>query len=119
MAKKANNRAAGKTSLTHPQIPQAITVAIDQMYPEHEGELIDVMEKSETKKITLNFKVDLDFSETEPTVCTTMRFSSCVTDKRIARLDDPTQPLLLRTADEDAKLFGKKAAADPDPDSGE
>lgn len=74
-----------------PQVVTAALVGVRELYSVHYDEIRSILDDSETKKVTINFAVEVDESETAPTVEVRVRFSQAVTDKRITRLDDPNQ----------------------------
>lgn len=90
----------GKAKPIFTQIREAITKAVDELFNEHSGEISQVLDEAEDKGMAVNFAVKIDCSESEPMVTTSIRFSQSVTDKRVARLDDPRQITLFRTAAE-------------------
>jgi hypothetical protein len=91
-------RDKGKAKPIFTQIREAITKAVDELFNEHSGEISQVLDEAEDKKINVTFGVVLDCSESEPAVTTAIRFSQSVTDKRYSRLEDPRQILLLKEA---------------------
>lgn len=74
-----------------PQVVTAALVGVRELYSVHYDEIRSILDDSETKKVTVNFAVEVDESESAPTVEVRVRFSQAVTDKRITRLDDPAQ----------------------------
>ena len=90
----------GKAKPIFTQIREAITKAVDELFNEHSGEISQVLDEAEDKCVAVTFGVKVDCSESEPMVTTGIRFSQSVTDKRVARLDDPRQITLFKTAAE-------------------
>ncbi len=92
---KKNNPKSQKPSKPHvgevPQLVTAALVGVRELYTVHYDEIRSILDDSETKKVTVNFAVEVDESESAPTVEVRVRFSQAVTDKRITRLDDPAQ----------------------------
>jgi hypothetical protein len=85
-----------------PEVQQAIAEDVMDLYAVHEAHILKVLEESEDRKITVNFAIELDDSESEGTVETKMRFSQAVTDKRTRKLDPPNAPTLLSREQLDA-----------------
>lgn len=69
----------------------AILAGVRSLYETHEDQINKVKDESETKTVTVNFAVDLDYSDTQPVIEVRVRFSQSVTDKRVARIEDPNQ----------------------------
>ena len=72
-------------------IVQGITAAVEHLYGKHADEIADVVGQSETKRVTISFGVDLDLSESEPSIKVGIRFSQTVTDSLVSRIPDPDQ----------------------------
>lgn len=77
--------------VSNPAVVKAIVSGVASLYNEHEDKIMSVLGDSEQKTITVNFAVDIDQSETQPILEVKIRFSESVTDKRVARLEDPNQ----------------------------
>lgn len=97
MATKRKNQAARKSKedMISPETLEAIQEDVGELYKEHEAEIRQVMDESEKPVVVVGFGVKIDLSESEPIVETSIRFSQTVTDRRVRKLDDPKQPLLL------------------------
>lgn len=72
-------------------IIQGITAAVEHLYGKHAEEIAEVVGQSETKRVTIGFGVDLDLSESEPSIKVGIRFSQTVTDSLVSRIPDPDQ----------------------------
>ncbi len=131
MAVKKKGQKKGRNEpLLSPETLEAMHEDIGDLYKQHEEELMDVLDESEDKKVTITFAVQIDKSETEPQLKTTLRFSTSVTDSRLRTLSNPMQPELVdvkavREASREAKAkerererkkSGKDAAANPGDD---
>lgn len=81
-------------------IAEAITKSVNELQTVHAAEIRQNLEESETRKVGVNYNCTIDCSESEPLVTVTINFSSKVTDKRVARLDDPAQIKLFGDAKE-------------------
>ena len=96
----------GKIELMHNKVNVGIQKAISEMYQHHSGEVQENLDESESKKITITFKADIDCSESEPLVSVGIRFSASITDKRVFRVDDsidvadPNQIVMFASAKE-------------------
>ena len=88
-----------KEQLVSPETLSAIQEDVGALYFEHESEIRKVMDEAEKPVVVVNFAVKLDLTESAPIVETMIRFTSSVTDKRVRKLDDPAQPLLLSKED--------------------
>lgn len=77
-------------------LTEVVQKAVAELLTQAQDNIQEVLADSESKKITVNFKVDLDESETEPVVKIGIRFSEAYTDSRTTRLDDPGQIQLFR-----------------------
>lgn len=88
-----------KEPLVSPETLSAIQEDVGALYVEHESEIRKVMDEAEKPVVVVNFAVKLDLTESAPIVETMIRFTSSVTDKRVRKLDDPAQPLLLSKED--------------------
>ena len=97
--KKGQNK---KEPLVSPETLSAIQEDVGALYVEHEAEIRKVMDEAEKPVVVVNFSVKLDLTESAPIVETMIRFTSSVTDKRVRKLDDPAQPLLLSKEDLEA-----------------
>ncbi len=132
MAVKKKGQKKGRNEpLLSPETLEAMHEDIGDLYKQHEEELMGVLDESEDKKVTITFSVQIDKSETEPQLKTTLRFSTSVTDSRLRTLSNPMQPELVdpkavREASREAKAkererknkIGKEAAANPGADEG-
>lgn len=95
-----------------------INDAIRDMLEKHAEEIGTVIDESDDRKATVNFKADFDCSESAPAITVGCRFSSSVTDRREIKCDDPTQPTLfsmkspadIKREEEAAKKEADKAA---------
>lgn len=98
------------------QIINATTSGVRELFAQHIASVESILEESEDKRVTVTFKVDLDASESAPTLEVGIRYSQAVTDKRIARLDDPNQDAFsfMKASDfREAQLKLKDAAGEP------
>ena len=102
MATKKKSQKGTKEPLVSPETLQAIQEDVGALYAEHEAEIRKVMDEAEKPVVVVNFAVKLDLTESASIVETLIRFTSSVTDKRVRRLDDPAQPLLLSKEDLEA-----------------
>jgi hypothetical protein len=102
MATKKKQQNRQKEPLVSPETLMAIQEDVGALYAEHETEIRKVMDEAEKPVVIVNFTVKLDLTESAPIVETMIRFTSSVTDKRVRKLDDPTQPLLLSKEDLEA-----------------
>lgn len=89
------NKKKDKISPQASAIRDALKEMVGELYDQHADEIEKFRVDSEADKVTVNFKGEIDCSESEPVVSATIRFSQSVTDKRFARLDDPNQLNLL------------------------
>jgi hypothetical protein len=87
MARKTqqSNLALGAETVTE------ILAAIKDLLETHSEEVSTAIDESDDKKLTVNCGIDLDCSETAPSINVRLRFSTSVTDKRTIRCDDPAQ----------------------------
>ena len=102
MATKKKQQWKQKEPLVSPETLSAIQEDVGALYVEHESEIRKVMDEAEKPVVVVNFSVKLDLTESAPIVETMIRFTSSVTDKRVRKLDDPAQPLLLSKEDLEA-----------------
>ena len=102
MATKKKKQNKPQEPLVSPETLSAIQEDVGALYVEHESEIRMVMEEAEKPVVVVNFQVKLDLTESAPIVETMIRFTSSVTDKRVRKLDDPAQPLLLSKEDLEA-----------------
>ena len=102
MATKKKDHGKNKEPLVSPETLSAIQEDVGALYVEHESEIRKVMDEAEKPVVVVNFAVKLDLTESAPIVETMIRFTSSVTDKRVRKLDDPAQPLLLSKEDLEA-----------------
>jgi len=113
-----------KEPLVSPETLSAIQEDVGALYVEHESEIRKVMDEAEKPVVVVNFSVKLDLTESAPIVETMIRFTSSVTDKRVRKLDDPAQPLLLSKEDLEAtkrkpgrpRKVQEEAAEEPKPE---
>lgn len=82
-------------------IKRAIIQAVDELLEQHGPDVKRVRRESEDDTVTVGFKALIDCSESEPTVTVDIRYSQAVTDRRVAKLDNPDQ----------IQLFDKKELA--------
>ena len=116
MATKTKSKKADKLDgLQKPEVITAIAEDISDLYFVHEDHILKVLNESEERKVTINFSVELDESESEGTVETRLRFSQAVTDKRTRRLDPPNAPTLFTKEEIDATRKRRKTAPVPEP----
>lgn len=119
--KKKSNSGLKLTSELIGQVNEAIA----DMLEKHAEEISEVVEQSETSGATINFGVDLDCSESAPSIDIKLRFSASVTDRRTIHCEDPNQPSLftISTPDDIAKQKEReekaKAKADKNKPKGE
>lgn len=102
MATKKKQHGNAKPPLVSPETLAAIQEDVGALYVEHENEIRKVLDEAEKPVVVVNFAVRLDLTESAPIVETMIRFTSSVTDKRVRKLDDPAQPLLLSKEDLEA-----------------
>ena len=120
MATKKKQQNRQKEPLVSPETLMAIQEDVGALYAEHETEIRKVMDEAEKPVVVVNFTVKLDLTESAPIVETMIRFTSSVTDKRVRKLDDPTQPLLLSKEDLEAtkrKPGRPKKVVEEDPEA--
>lgn len=120
--RKSNGQAKKpKDEMISAETLAAIQEDVGALYQQHEGEIRKVMDEAEKPIVTVGFQVKIDLSESEPIVETTIRFSQVVTDRRVRKLDDPTQPTLLSKEELAATKRGPgrpRKTASEDPESG-
>lgn len=116
MATKKKSPGKPKEPLVSPETLAAIQEDVGALYVEHESEIRKVMDEAEKPVVVVNFSVKLDLTESAPIVETMIRFTSSVTDKRVRKLDDPAQPLLLSKEDLEAtkRKPGRPRKTEPD-----
>lgn len=126
--KKKGQKKSKSEPLLSPETLEAMHEDIGDLYKQHEEELMGVLDDSEDKKVTITFAVQIDKSETEPQLKTTLRFSTSVTDSRLRTLSNPNQPELVdpkavleasraaKAKERERKKSGKDAAANPGDD---
>ena len=73
------------------QTTHQVLDAIKEMIETHSDQIQETVEESDKKCATVTFGVELDCSESAPTIDVKMRFSSSVTDRRTIRCEDPNQ----------------------------
>jgi molybdopterin converting factor small subunit len=109
--KKSGKSAADGT------VTEAIVSAVQELLEKHSGEIHRIREESEDKKVTVNFANQIDCSESEPLVTTTIRYTESYTDKITNRLDDPEQgtfSAVVEGAKSEAKKKRGKADGEPE-----
>ncbi len=123
--KKKGQKKSKSEPLLSPETLEAMHDDIGDLYQQHEEELMQVLDDAEDKKVTVTFAVQIDKSETEPQLKTTLRFSTSVTDSRLRTLSNPAQPELVdpkqvlaesraaKAKERERKKSGKDAAANP------
>jgi hypothetical protein len=89
MANKVKSKRGKDDELQMPEVQRAIAEDVQDLYAVHETHILKVLNESEDRKVTVNFAVEFDDSESEGVVETKMRFSQAVTDKRTRKLDPP------------------------------
>ena len=74
-------------------IRKAILDAISELYEEHEDQIVGIRSRAEGNCITVTFANEIDFSESQPTVRTKIRFCETYTDERTNKIsrDDKNQ----------------------------
>ena len=82
----------GKTEVLHRKVVAGLIKAVEELYTHHSGEIQENLDESEAKKVRVGFSADIDCSESEPMVTVGIRFSASVTDRRVFRVDDESQP---------------------------
>lgn len=92
----------------NPKNLELLHEAIDAMIDNHADEIEEAIEGSEDRCLTINIPVNIDCSESAPNIDVGFRFSTAVTDRRSIRCDDPKQPPLLLTPEEEAKMEERK-----------
>ena len=70
--------------------------AVAELLTQGQDNVHQALEDAEDKKLTINFGVKIDESDTEAVVKTGMRFSESYIDSRTARVDDPDQIQLFK-----------------------
>lgn len=75
---------------------------VKELWETHEHEFMQVLDESETKKINLTFKANLDMSETAAKLQTSISFSQVVKDAREDTFDDENQLKLPVPEEEEA-----------------
>lgn len=94
------------------KIQEQVLEAIGELASEHAEEIQTAIEEADDKKQTVNFAVELDCSESAPTINVRCRFSTSVTDRRTIRCDDPNQETFsIMTPEQLKKADEKKAKA--------
>lgn len=73
---------------------KSITQNVDTLYRRHADSIEKVQNDSDEKKVTVNFAVQIDCSDSVPKIKTRIRYSETVTDEMIDSLEDPNQPTL-------------------------
>lgn len=69
----------------------AAVAQFEALLREHMAEVLEVLEESESRNVTVNCATKFNLAESEPQVESILRFSQTVTDKRTSVLDDPNQ----------------------------
>jgi hypothetical protein len=75
-------------------ILKSINKNVEDLYRKHASAIDKVMDDSDEKKVTVNFAIQIDCSDSAPKVKTRIRYSETVTDELIDSLEDPNQPTL-------------------------
>lgn len=91
---------------------KSVTQRIDELYRKHADAIEKVREDSDEKKVTVNFAVLIDCSDSVPKVKTRIRYSETVTDEIIDSLEDPKQPTLFTPEETKGKGGRGKRSAD-------
>lgn len=106
----------GDADSTLGQLKAQFIKRTSELWDKHEEEVLQILEESEEKKMTLSFAAQLDLSESSAQVKTVIKFSQNVTDSTEDTLDDPNQlfmPEIVGAAGP-GKKRGKKKAKDDD-----
>lgn len=103
MAVKKKKGAAANKTTDLAKLTEVIQKAIGELMPAASDNIKRVLDDSEDRKMTINFAVTLDESESEPLIGVGIRFSESYTDKRVTKLDDPDQIQLFRTLPKEPK----------------
>jgi hypothetical protein len=82
------------------EMKEAFLKQSEKLWKEHVNEAVEILEDSEEKLITINFKVTMDFTETSPKLKTAIRFTKSFTDEKVDEFDDPNQLALGKIQDE-------------------
>jgi hypothetical protein len=72
-------------------IRDSIAQGVSKLYDRHQSEIEELRKESEKQKVTVNFGVELDFSESMPIVSVGIRFTKSYTDSVVHQIDDPSQ----------------------------
>ena len=122
--KKAQTKKAGSLTGALSEFDQTvlsgITQAIPKLYTKHAEEIDRIRKESEVEKITVTFAVDIDSTESIPTITVGIRYSQSYTDRITASLPDPNQSEFTFVGAKEAKEAAKAAkAAKQHPEGGE
>jgi len=111
----ARKKIGGTTVLDEIQggVLKSMIQNIEQLYRKHALAIEKVQQDSDEKKVTINFAVQIDCSDSAPKVKTRIRYSETVTDELIDSLEDPAQPTLFNP--EETKGRGRKRSGGEEP----
>jgi hypothetical protein len=98
MARKEKPR-KNNNDVEMPEVLKAIGEDTEDLYRVHEKQILRYLEESANQKLTLNFAVEFDNSQSEMIVETRMRTSQAITDKRTRKMN-PAGALDLFTPDQ-------------------
>jgi hypothetical protein len=62
-----------------------------ELWDKHWGEAVAIVKEAEEKKVTLNYKAMIDFTESKPMLTTRIAFSQAFTDETTTEFEDPDQ----------------------------
>jgi len=79
-----------------------------EMWDVHEDEFMKVLEDSESKRVNLTFKAELDFSESTAKLKSVMSFSQVMTDRKEDDFEDPNQQRLPGLGKDGKEKKGRK-----------
>lgn len=86
-----------KKSKQNPQAEgtiKAILSATEELLRAHIENIMELVENSEGAKVAVPIANTIDCSESQPVVTTTIRYTKTCTDKRVNKLEDPSQGVL-------------------------
>lgn len=114
----ARKKIGGDSALGEIQggVLKSIAANVDALYRKHASAIDKVQRDSDEKKVTVNFAVLIDCSDSVPKVKTRIRYSETVTDELIDSLEDPNQPTLFKP--EETKGRGRRKADDEEAEGG-
>lgn len=88
-----------------------VVEAIGELLDVHQDEVNQAIDESESRKITVTFAVDIDASDSAPSIDIKCRFTPCtVTDKRTLQCEDPNQTTLSIFTPAEMEKRAKQAA---------